>query len=46
MYTRLLEHITSYSILANEQFGFRTRYSTQQAIFLLINNILTAMNEK
>jgi len=46
MYNRLTDHITSFSILANEQYGFRTRYSTQQATFLLINNILTAMNNK
>jgi hypothetical protein len=36
----------TFSILANQQYGFRTRYSTQQATFLLINNILTAMNNK
>jgi len=42
MYNRLIDHITSHSILANEQFGFRTSHSTQQATFLLINNILTA----
>ena len=46
MYNRLIDHITSHSILANEQFGFRTNHSTQQATFLLINNILTAMNSK
>jgi len=41
MYNRLADHVTSFSILANEQYGFRTRYSTQQTTFLLINNILT-----
>ena len=46
MYNRLTDHVTSFSILANEQYRFRTRYSTQQATFLLINNILTAMNNK
>ena len=46
MYNRLTDHITSFSILANEQYGFRTRHSTQQATFLFINNILTAMNNK
>lgn len=46
IYNRLIEHISSYSVLADEQYGFRTRYSTQQATFLLINNILTAMNNK
>jgi hypothetical protein len=46
MYNRLTDHITSFSILANEQYGFRTMCSTQQATFRLINNILTAMNNK
>ena len=46
MYNSLIDHITSYSVLANEQYGFRTGYSTQHAAFLLIDNILTAMNSK
>jgi len=44
IYARLLDHIITNSILVNEQYGFRTRYSTEQASFSLINNILTAMN--
>jgi hypothetical protein len=44
VYARLLDHITTNSILVNEQYGFRTRYSTELATFSLINNILTAMN--
>jgi hypothetical protein len=43
-YARLLDHITTNSILVNEQYGFRTPYSTQLATFSLINNILTAKN--
>ena len=43
-YARLLDHITTNSILVNEQYGFRTWYSTEQASFSLINNILTGMN--
>jgi len=46
IYARLLDHITTNSILVYEQFGFRTRYSTEQATFSLINDILTAMNNK
>jgi hypothetical protein len=46
MYNRLADYITSISILANEQYGFTTRYATQQAIFLLIYKILTATNKK
>jgi hypothetical protein len=30
--------------LVNEQYGFRTRYSTELATFSLINKILTAIN--
>jgi hypothetical protein len=44
IYARLLDHITTNSILVNEQYGFRTWYSTELATFSLINNILTAMN--
>ena len=46
IFNRLLEHITAYSILANNQHGFRTKHSTQQATFLLIHDILTAINNK
>jgi len=44
IYARLLDHITTNSILVNEQYTFRTQNSTEQANFSLINNILTAMN--
>jgi hypothetical protein len=32
--------------LANEQFGFRQNYSTDKAIFKLLNHILNALNNK
>ena len=32
------------NILVEEQYGFRTHSSTEQAAFTLINSILTAMN--
>jgi len=44
IYVRLLDHINTNCILVNEQYGFRTRSSTEQATFSLINNVLTAMN--
>jgi len=44
IYARLLDHITTHSILVNEQYGFRTWHLTEQASFSLINNILTATN--
>jgi hypothetical protein len=44
IYARLFNHITTNSTLVNEQYGFRTQYSTELATFSFINNILTAMN--
>jgi hypothetical protein len=46
IYARLLDHVTTNFILVNEQYGFRTRYSMEQATFSLINNILRAVNDK
>jgi len=40
--TRLYGHIDN--ILVNEQYGFRTHTSTAQASYMLLNGILTAMN--
>jgi len=44
IYARLLDHLNTNCILANEQYGFRSWYSTEQTNFSLVNNILTAMN--
>jgi len=46
MFNRFIDHIISYFILANKQYRFITGYSTQHAAFLLIDNILTTMNNK
>ena len=35
IYARLLDHITTNSVLINEKYGFRTRYSTEQATFFV-----------
>jgi hypothetical protein len=43
---RLISHFNDHNILANEQFGFRQNYSTDKAIFKLLNHILNAMNNK
>ena len=40
----LLDHIDASCILVNEQYGFRSQSSTEQATFSLINDVLTAMN--
>jgi len=44
IYARLLNHLNTNCVLANEQYGFKSQYSTEQATFSLIINILTAMN--
>jgi Notch-like protein len=43
---RLISHFNNHNILANEQFGFRQNYSTDKAIFKLLNHILNALNNK
>jgi hypothetical protein len=44
VYTRFLDHVTTNSIFVNDQYEFRTWYSTELATFSLLMNILTAMN--
>jgi hypothetical protein len=46
MYKRLITHITSNKIFTNSQFGFRKESSTDKATYKLINDILTALNDK
>jgi hypothetical protein len=44
IYARLYNHLVKYSILAKEQFGFRTNLSTNNAAYMLLDQILTALN--
>jgi fructose-1,6-bisphosphatase/inositol monophosphatase family enzyme len=46
MYNQLQEHLNKYSILAEEQFGFRSDSTTNKAIYKLINETLNALNSK
>jgi hypothetical protein len=46
MYQRLYHHLTSNNILVKEQFGFRCNNSTEISIHMLINNILSSLNNK
>ena len=46
MYIRLMNHLETNSILAAEQFGFRTSSSTEQTLFDFINNILNEFKKK
>jgi hypothetical protein len=42
MYARLIEHIETNNMLAQEHFGFRSHSMTEQAGFSLIDSILYA----
>ena len=46
IYNRLYEHVTRHKVLTKEQYGFRSNYSTENAIFHLINNILNALENR
>jgi len=43
---RILKHLTKYNILSTEQYGFRVRFSTDNATYKLTTGILNAMNNK
>jgi len=42
----LCDHINIKNLLVKEQFGFRTNSSTEIAAYILINNILSSLNNK
>jgi hypothetical protein len=42
--TRLLKHLTYHNILVKEQYGFRTKLKTDNATYLLTNEIQNALN--
>jgi hypothetical protein len=46
LYKRLMEHIDNNNILNDHQFGFRKRFSTEDAIFKLIHEVLNALNNR
>jgi hypothetical protein len=43
---RLLTHVHACDILADEQFGFHAKFSTETASYNLINKVMTAINNK
>jgi len=45
-YNRVVSHITSNNIFTNSQYGFKKKSSTDKAAYKLINDILTALNNK
>jgi len=46
MYNQLQERLNKYSILAEEQFGFRTDSATNKSIYKLFNETLNALSSK
>jgi hypothetical protein len=46
MQTRLLEHLLNNNILSMEQYGFRTKLTTENATYKLTNEVVHAMNNK
>jgi len=46
LYERMAEYISYNSIMTDQQFGFRKGYSTDEAIFKLVYEVLNALNDK
>jgi hypothetical protein len=46
MYKRLYHHLSLNNILVKEQFDFRCNNTTEIAMYTLINNILSSLNNK
>jgi hypothetical protein len=46
LYNRLIEYLNNNKILNSQQFGFRKNLATEDAIFKLIQEILTSLNCK
>jgi hypothetical protein len=44
IYSRMYQHVVQNQILAKEQYGFRSKSSTDKASYTLIHEILTAFN--
>jgi len=46
IYTRPIRHLNHNHILVDEQFGFRTKSSTDLASYKIINYVLTSLNDR
>jgi hypothetical protein len=46
IYSRMCHHVVQNQILVKEQYGFRSKLSTDSASYTLTHEILTAMNNK
>ena len=46
MQTRLLDHLHKNNIISKEQYGFWMGFTTENAAYKLINEVLNALNNK
>jgi hypothetical protein len=46
MFNRLINHLNKYAILSPSQYGFQKDLSTDNAVYALLNEVLTALNNK
>jgi len=46
MFNQLQNHLNNYKILVEEQFGFRSNFTTNNAIYKLVNESLITLNNK
>ena len=46
MYKRLVQHLESNNILTSAQFGFRKDVHIEDAVFFLLNNIITLLDQR
>jgi hypothetical protein len=46
IYQRLFDHLNNNATLNEHQYGFRSKVSTKSASFVLLNEILAALNNK
>jgi hypothetical protein len=46
MFNRLINHLDKYAILSPCQYGFKKNLSIDNAVYVLLNDVLTALNNK
>jgi hypothetical protein len=46
MFNRLVNHLNKYAILSPSQYGFQKNFTTDNAVYALINEVLTVVNNK
>jgi retron-type reverse transcriptase len=46
MFDRLINYLNKYAILSPNQYGFQKNLSTDNAVYALLNEVLTALNNK